>query len=60
MRGRGGGMQVYPHSESFAKLDDKNAIKPKEPDVPSLPKFGKHLIDLIDLLDFQTVCFYVN
>jgi hypothetical protein len=51
---------VYPHSESFAKLDDKNAIKPKEPDVPSLPKFGKHLIDLIDLLDFQTVCFYVN
>jgi hypothetical protein len=50
-----GGIKVYPPSEIFGKLVNKNAIKhqkgvpsPKNfhyPDIPSLPKFGKNLTD---------------
>jgi hypothetical protein len=54
-RGRGGGIKVYPSSEIFAKLVNKNAIKHQKgvpspqnfynPYIPSLPKFGKNLFD---------------
>ncbi len=54
-QGEGGGIKVYPPSEIYAKLVNKNAIKhqkgvpsPKNfynPYIPSLPKFGKNLID---------------
>jgi hypothetical protein len=57
---------VYPPSEIFAKLVNKNAIKHQKdepstqnfynPYIPSLPKFGKNLIDLP--LEFQTVRIY--
>ena len=49
------GIKVYPPSEIFAKLVNKNAIKHQKgvasqknfhnPYIPSLPKFGKNLID---------------
>jgi hypothetical protein len=49
------GYKVYPPSEFFAKLINKNAIKHQKgvptpqnfhnPYIPSLPKFGKNLID---------------
>jgi hypothetical protein len=50
-----GGIKVYPPSEIFAKLVNKNAIKHQKgvpspqnfhnPYIPSLPKFGKNLLD---------------
>jgi hypothetical protein len=50
-----GGMKVYPPSEIFAKLVNKNAIKHQKgvpspqnfhnPYIPSLPKSGKNLMD---------------
>ncbi len=50
-----GGIKVYPPSEIFAKLVNKNAIKHQKgvpslqnfhnPYIPSLPKFGKNLPD---------------
>jgi hypothetical protein len=55
VRGVRGGIKVYPPSNFFGKLVNKNAIKhqkgassPKNfhnPYIPSLPKFGKNLTD---------------
>jgi hypothetical protein len=57
---------VYPPSEFFAKLVNKNAIKHQKgapssqnlynPYIQSLPKFGKTPWTLPP--DFQTVCIY--
>jgi hypothetical protein len=55
MKGGEGGIKVYPPSNFFAKLVNKNAIKHQKvvpsppnfhnPYIPSLPKFGKNLPD---------------